>query len=640
MIASGTCGGQVASPGAGTPERWGLPALALLAGVWALTHRYYGISHDGVLYAAQAMLRIEPNVFSADLFFRWGSQDRFSAFSPIFAIVTRFVGLSAASMTIVVAAQAAWWWAAVSILRTLLSGRFALAGAAFALGAPLYYGFDRVFRVAESFATARLPSEALGLLALALWLTGGRRVYVVLLLACAALLHPLMAAGPILVVAVSEIARHGSAARARLFAATVVVTAGAFAFAALAPSALPVMDAQWYSVVALRAPIVTPAEWSAAQWASSLFPPAVLLAVRRHERDDRFVPLWFAAALAGSGAIALTLLAAQTRWVLLLQVQPWRIGWLVTVVAAFGVARVATIELANGRRALAAPIVAVLASFALSRELVAEAGAFVALASALLLWVSVPRRAPSTRALAPAAGVFAALVIGAAVAWSAVIAAVRMQSALAPKGSAVAMLATLAEESVWWIAPVSIGGLMLVTARRRAHAAARLAPCIALAVAGTWLFDARYPVTREIEDRMTAGLPEWQQVVQRSAAVYWHGPITYPWFVLQRQSYLSVNQAAGVVFSRAVAMEVMRRIEFTRHAGLSLQDMALHRHAEKDRPSPVPNIEGLRRLCADPALGHAVLRDALDGRSIATLHEAATGVTYHLFDCASVRDAR
>ena len=285
-----------------------------------------------------------------------------------------------------------------------------------------------------------------------------------------------------------------------------------------------------------------------------MFPPVVLLAVGRHERDDRFSPLWFAAALAGAAAIALTLLAAQTRWVLLLQVQPWRIGWLVTVVAAFGAARIATLELAIGRRDLAAPIVAVLASFVLSRELVADAGAFVALFSALQLWAAKPGRATSTRTLARATAVFAALVLGAAVAWSAVIAAVRLQSSLAPKGSATAVIATLAEESAWWIAPVSIGGLLLLTARRRTHAAARLGPCIALAVAGFWLFDARYPVTREIESRMAAGLPEWQRAVPRSSTVYWHGPITYPWFVLQRSSYLSVNQAAGVVFSREAAM--------------------------------------------------------------------------------------
>jgi hypothetical protein len=165
-------------------------------------------------------------------------------------------------------------------------------------------------------------------------------------------------------------------------------------------------------------------------------------------------------------------------------------------------------------------------------------------------------------------------------------------------------------------------------------------PCLAVAAGGAWLFDAGYPVAREIEALMSTGLPQWQQAIPRTSTVYWQGPITYPWFVLRRASYLSVSQAAGVVFSRAAAMEVHRRLAYTSPAGLSASDMAIHRTPRADRPDPVLTVAGLRRLCADPGLGHAVLRSPLDGTFAATLHERATGVTYHLFDCARIRDER
>jgi len=162
----------------------------------------------------------------------------------------------------------------------------------------------------------------------------------------------------------------------------------------------------------------------------------------------------------------------------------------------------------------------------------------------------------------------------------------------------------------------------------------------AIAVCGAWLYDARYPVTREIEDKIATGLPQWRDVIPRSSTVYWQGPVTYPWFVLDRASYLSVSQAAGVVFSRTAALEVRRRMEHTTQVGLSERDMAIHRYPGADRAEPVLSLDGLQRLCADPELGHAVLRSALDGRFSMTLHEHASRVTYYLFDCARVRDER
>ena len=59
---------------------WGLLALA----TWALSHRYLGLFHDARLYTLQALARLHP-ALSADVFLRFGSQDRFTIFSPLYA---------------------------------------------------------------------------------------------------------------------------------------------------------------------------------------------------------------------------------------------------------------------------------------------------------------------------------------------------------------------------------------------------------------------------------------------------------------------------------------------------------------------------------------------------------------------------
>ena len=70
---------------------WSL-LFALLA-VNAVALPYRGILHDSQLYAVQVMNRVEGGAYSDDLFFRYGSQDKFSVFSLVAAPLVRVLGL-------------------------------------------------------------------------------------------------------------------------------------------------------------------------------------------------------------------------------------------------------------------------------------------------------------------------------------------------------------------------------------------------------------------------------------------------------------------------------------------------------------------------------------------------------------------
>ena len=66
--------------------------FALLA-VNAVALPYRGILHDSQLYAVQVMNRVENGAYADDLFFRYGSQDKFSVFSLAAAPLARVLGL-------------------------------------------------------------------------------------------------------------------------------------------------------------------------------------------------------------------------------------------------------------------------------------------------------------------------------------------------------------------------------------------------------------------------------------------------------------------------------------------------------------------------------------------------------------------
>ena len=61
-------------------------ALASLSiAFWILIHPYRGLEHDSVLYTVLALARLHPAALGHDLFVRYGAQDHYTIFSPMFA---------------------------------------------------------------------------------------------------------------------------------------------------------------------------------------------------------------------------------------------------------------------------------------------------------------------------------------------------------------------------------------------------------------------------------------------------------------------------------------------------------------------------------------------------------------------------
>jgi hypothetical protein len=113
------------------------------------------------------------------------------------------------------------------------------------------------------------------------------------------------------------------------------------------------------------------------------------------------------------------------------------------------------------------------------------------------------------------------------------------------------------------------------------------------------------------------------------------------WFTLDRPSYLSVDQSAGVVFSRATAMEVERRARVLLPIGepdyeilnLIARDDKSGKPEDSSRPLTRDNLAA---ICADPVLGFVIAKEDL---GFAPLRHAHAGdfKDWNLYDCRRVR---
>jgi len=167
-------------------------ALTVLA-IWVLGHPYSGIEYnDSSLYSLLALARLHPQTLPTDVFLRFGSQDTYTVFSPLFASAIHWFDLEPAASALAFAGQvtliACGWWLA----RSVMSARLALLAVGLLIALPSNYGVAHSFNYVESFLTPRQLAEAATLAALAAYLTR-RYVMTCVCLLAAIVLHPIMA---------------------------------------------------------------------------------------------------------------------------------------------------------------------------------------------------------------------------------------------------------------------------------------------------------------------------------------------------------------------------------------------------------------------------------------------------------------
>lgn len=620
----------------GAPRPIGPSIWLALAGLWAFTHPWSGIHHDGILYAAQAMLHHLPEVFRGDLFFAYGSQDDYTVFGRVYGAAVDAFGLTGASRLGWAAAQLLWFGVAVAWIARVVPAGVLVPAAAAVFALPAFYSSDLVLRVAEPFLTARSFAEPLAAGGLLACLAGARAAGGALLLAAAAI-HPIMAAPAVLAGALITFEpfwrRHWKLLLALGIAALAAVC-GPYPGLGIAR-----VDEAWYGLLRRCSPIVTPDEWRPLDWVRMIVPLVVLHQCARLS-EGRWALAWRVIAACGALGLALTVLAALSRWELGLQVQFWRFGWIaawVAPLAAIGTAAALPGERVAARLALFAAVPAIVLTSHPWLELLWMMPA-VYLVSLFPLLSDEAGRTPRAHRLA-----FAVLSL---IAVAAVAAAVLVQLALEagrdPDLTLPGLRFALAREHLGWaVLPALVLAAPIVA--RRTGAATRpqalaWSGAIVIVMLAALAFDGRGPAAREVDRMLAMGQPKWSEVIGKSQTVLWPEHAQHVWLALNRRVFASRTQLPGAVFSRESAMQVSRRMAGV--AAVAGSDASPDfRHFVPRDSLPVPSRADLDAACAQPGLDFVVLSVELGPLAAPPFRDVETGKDHYLHRCADLGSA-
>lgn len=615
---------------------WCVLGIALVyAGLWVVATPYFGLNHDAQAYAASGLIAIDPQPLAGDLFFRYRSQDEFSVFPALYGQAIGALGLEPAAALLCGVLQFAWFALAAAIAATLLGPRVGMLALGLLVVLPEPYGGQRVFHLVEPFLTPRLPAEVLSLLAFWLYLKG-RRVGSAIAVCVAATVHPLIAFPALLLLVFLEVRRRiPPAAAAAGF--TVIVVCGAILASWLLGGDSPVMEGQWLAVTRIRSPFLFLDGWRPVDWSNLLQCVLVLALCARVMRGSESASvasatLWLAAA--GLTLAAVTTFIAPLD--LLVQGQPWRWLWVARLFATMllpgllfalwsgpSVERAAALFVAAG---------SLLFVDRANPSALAQMSPSILTAFGAALWAWREPLAPSGRSALGAAYAALVAVVGASLLratgavglvlgspaphlWFAILRAV---------GSATVPLVIVA---------VGAWALCLRTAGAVSRGLLLVAGCAFLVAVGPRA-QAEWSAQR-FPERARAQFTDWRQRIPAHAEVLWLGDrLQETWFLLGRQSYLSRSQSGGVVFSRDLAGEVVRRALVLApliEPGYWIADPA----AANARAQPLTRAT-LAEVCRDPELGFVVAGEDVGGAA-ARKDWPVRGAAIFLYACDDVR---
>jgi hypothetical protein len=602
---------------------------------WALLRGYHGLLGDAQLYAFQALARIHPPL-AHDLYLQNTSQDQFTIFSPAYAWFIELLGVepAARSLTLLFTTWflAASWVAA----RSLTNSDGAWLAVIFLLIADGSYGGSGVFRIAEQFLTARLPAEALIATSLACLLRGSK-VLAAATAAAALLIHPLIALPGLLLVMCIVVP-----IRASLLGAAASVIAGLFiAFCAVhltwMAKLFPIMDPTWLSIVQERSQFLFLRFWSFRDWEINARPFFYLAFIAFATQGNRARRICVAAVIVGATGLAVALIADAIGPVaILLQGQAWRWVWIAVFVGAL-LLPATVLHIWPDQKC--GPLCAVLLLLGLTLP-AANGTACVSLS--LILWLMRPYF--TIRAVLVLRLIFLGLALAVAawvafhalkIAWPAfhkpgAMAAVQLRDFFALKIPAV-----LGVSLIWW-------GLRKFTDVR-----ATTLLCFGLLALSIFILPAAFKQYRSLASAEDIGeFSDWAGIIPPTSTVL-VAPArdvgTFVWFTLQRPNYLAVDQSAGVVFSRATALEVQRRSEVLLpimdpnwKIRSGLRAAAASGKYRIDVPSRPLTAANLSQICADTLLGFVVSSQHI-GFDALTHKNSGSWMGWDLYDCRTVR---
>lgn len=599
-----------------------LAAALWIAALWLALHPLVGLAHDAILYAGQALARLDVSAYVGDAFLTLSGQDRFTVATALTSRLYPIFGIGPTHAALLLLTQSLSAVLLFLLVRSLAGLGPALAGVLLYAGAAHGYGPHQVFATAEPFVTARSFAEPLvwaGLLAL----RHARRAPAGLLLAAASLMHPLIALPGWVVWWCREFARDRRWLWALPAVALVLLLAPVFGVESL----LSRFDPTWREIVELRNTVFI-AQMDVNDVCKALLAGLVVWQVARLSQSDggilRAVVL-MSILLVGAAAWLADILGL----VLATQLQLWRGLW---ILQGLGVVLWPWWAWHQMRTSGAWRASAALAALAAFTAVNADAPSAPWLLGWSVLHSALARYTPRTSGLPRVLALASASLLLMATAASVELASMRLpQLAPFPTQRSWAPLLGL---------PVTVVGLALALTWGLRHAPRTAAFVGVLALAASMAgWDQRRPLALAVDAVKPPTPHPWQELIPPGAPVVWLGQPGAVWALLQRPVLHDEIQGAAAVFNRELAMRFVRMrmmFEPLRQAKLQCQfDHIMLR--QPGRPACATPAIDLAKLCVNlPTLRFFVTEDRWAPAWISSWappYADADSPTYHLHDC-------
>ena len=603
--------------------------------IWALTHEYRGPVLDGQIYAVQALAKLRPSL-NSDLFLQNTTQDHFTIFPRIYAWFIALIGLNQAALVLTALFNIWFLYAAWKLTAHLFDPNYAWLTLFLLIITGGYYGAFGVFHFLEPFLTARLAAEALIITALACYLHRFERVG--LLLAVGALfVHPLMALPGLLLLICLRMPLRVGLMTAAIGVSSSVMMAIAARKLPSAEALMPIMDTPWLEVVRERSQFLFLQLWTVSDWELNARPFVCLTLTAMVLREARIRRLAKCAMLVGVSGLSIAGIASFTGLAILIQGQAWRWTWVTAFVAVALLLPTARRLWANDRWGRVSALL-LMAGWSFSADI-----GFIYAFLAMLAWMGrghhwlQPDRMVRWAFAATCASIVAWVVIDMRIAVASLVdrpeqthsAVSGIRAILGVKVACVLFAA-----SVWyWI-------------RNSRSRTLHLGIACALATVSAWLVyepfahASSYGSLADVNE-----FTDWRRIIPPTSTVFithGHDSGSFVWFTLERNNYLSPGQSAGVVFSRATALEVRRRSDVL----LPLVEpnwkmlTSLRRAASTPDAAPLQHhrltAESLISVCSDAVLGFVISREQVGFNPIRHAGDDAYR-NWNLYDCSHVK---
>jgi len=582
-----------------TPVVLGLGVL----GLWLLTHPYQGIVHDARLYVGHVLARLDPGGVGQDIMFAKDGQFGFSAFPALLSVIIETFGTSLGAKLTGLAGLLLWVGAMAALAATMAQGRVRWVILVFVAVLPASYGGFEVFHYAEPMAVPRIFAEAFVLMAFAL-ICRGRRLWVPLPLAAAALFNPIMALPGFGVWAWLMFFDP----RERVFPLAVgcVLAGGAVVFLLLAATLhMPLVDRllvgidpTFHEVLLVRTVDLFPSAWPVESW-SVLLVQTITVAIATLSVTGRVRSLLIAAIVVGIGGVAVChLLGSVLGSLLAVQAQLWRSVWILAVLSAAALAICSVQQWRTGGSARLALGFLIIAWLGAENPTVGPLAGIVALVLAFWPRAQSLKFDPRlTLALWGFVALDALHYFGIRLYGLAKLLETRPENGER-------LLHLLSDLQIWSV-PLCVLAVLWVFAKPTRRLPIPTAAIALLLVGlGAAFWDVRTP--RKAEADRSDGDPALRALLAtRPGEVLWLDGRFETWTFAGRPNWISTMQGAGIVFSRPLAMTWDERVRLLIDLELAENGVRAPFTVEGRTSNEEPTLTNvtavkLARLCAAP----------------------------------------